>query len=378
MDHYLPGFKAGGPIPSVSRIIEMADQCEFLVVTRDRDLGDSEPFSGVAPRSITSLGKAQVMYISSRFKDWWWVRKEMKGWRPDAYYFNSVHSPFSTLVPLMLLRLQLLPEVKTIVIAPRGEFGFGALSLKSRKKSLFKPVICWLIPEGVTWHASSPDEVEQIKSWVPSHLVEKCTFVVAPDPAIEPAEAPSTGPVNQTIFTFASRIDRMKGLDRANRVIAIVGQEMEFTWNIQGSVSDQKYLLEIEEQLTQMPERVKISRREVFNPSESQGIFADSTAFVFPTLGENFGHVIAEALSVGCPVIITANTPWTELILSGAGEIIDSDEQAASQLRAWAELTQEDQIALRESIHLIYRQWFERHKKVSNPFALIYPKIDRQ
>lgn len=356
----------------------MADQCEFLVVTRDRDLGDSEPFSGVAPRSITSLGKAQVMYISSRFKDWWWMRKEIKAWRPDAYYFNSVHSLFSTLVPLMLLQLHLLPEVKTIVIAPRGEFGFGALSLKSRKKSLFKPIIRWIIPADVTWHASSPDEVDQIKSWVPSHLVEKYTFVVAPDPAIEPAESTSTGPMNQTVFTFASRIDRMKGLDRANRVIAIVGQEMEFTWNIQGTVSDQKYLLEIEEQLIQMPERVKVSRGEVFSSGESLGIFAESTAFIFPTLGENFGHVIAEALSVGCPVIVTANTPWTELILSGAGEIIESDEQAAAQLRAWAELTPEDQIALRESVLSIYKQWFENHHKASNPFAVMYPKADGQ
>ena len=211
IDHYLPGFKAGGPIPSVSRIIEMADQCEFQVVTRDRDLGDSEPFSGVAPRSISRLGKAQVMYISSRVKDWWWMRKEIKSWRPDAYYFNSVHSLFSTLVPLMLLRLHLLPEVKTIVIAPRGEFGFGALSLKSRKKSSFKPMIRWLIPADVTWHASSPDEVDQIKSWVDSHSVSKCAFVVAPDPAIEPAESASTGPMHQTVFAFASRIDRMKG-----------------------------------------------------------------------------------------------------------------------------------------------------------------------
>ena len=378
MDYYLPGFKAGGPIPSVSRIIEMADQCEFRVVARDRDLGDSEPFSVVTRRGIARLGKAQVLYVRSGIQDWWWLRKEIKTWRPDAYYFNSVHSLLSTIVPLVLLRFRLLPKVNTIVIAPRGELGFGALSLKSRKKSSLKPVIRWLIPADVIWHASSPDEVDQIKSWVPSHLVAKCNFVVAPDPAIEPAETASTGPLNHTIFTFASRIDRMKGLDRANRIVEIVGREIEFIWNIRGSVSDQKYLLEIEEQLTKLPQGIEIYRGEVFSPGESQGIFAESTAFVFPTLGENFGHVIAEALSVGCPVITTSNTPWTQLLLSGAGEIIESDEQAAVQLRHWAELAPEDQIALRESIQLIYKQWFESHKKVSNPFAVIYPKIDAQ
>ena len=278
----------------------------------------------------------------------------------------------------MLLRLHLLPKVKTVVIAPRGEFGFGALSLKSRKKSSFKPMIRWLIPADVTWHASSRDEVDQIKSWLLSRSVKTCKFIVAPDPAIEPAKSASTGPMNQTIFSFASRIDRMKGLDRANRIVGIVGRNTEFTWNIQGSVTDRKYLREIEDQLSQMPANVRVNRNEAFNPDDSQRIFANSTAFVFPTLGENFGHVIAEALSVGCPVLLTADTPWRDLVNNGAGKIIDSDEQAAAQLRAWSELTYEDQIALRKIVHSGYKQWFENHNKVSNPFAVIYPKVDRQ
>jgi len=63
-----------------------------------------------------------------------------------------------------------------------------------------------------------------------------------------------------------------------------------------------------------------VSRKESFTPDASKDIFSQATAFVFPTLVENFGHVIAETLSVGCPVSVTANTPWTELIQSGAGK----------------------------------------------------------
>ena len=33
--------------------------------------------------------------------------------------------------------------------------------------------------------------------------------------------------------------------------------------------------------------------------------------FLFPTITENFGHVISEAMSSGCPVIISNNTPWS-------------------------------------------------------------------
>ena len=32
--------------------------------------------------------------------------------------------------------------------------------------------------------------------------------------------------------------------------------------------------------------------------------------FTFPTRGENFGHVIPEALSAGTPIILSDQTPW--------------------------------------------------------------------
>jgi len=372
MDYYLPSFKACGPILSVSRIIEMADQCEFRVVTRDRDLGDLEQFNNHKPRMITAVGKAQVLYMNTKFKDWRWMRREIKHWRPDAYYVNSAHSPFSALIPLALIKFHLLPKAKKVIIAPRGEFGTGALSMKSRKKSTFKPVIRWLIPKNVIWHASSPDEVNQIKSWWGNPSPAQTQFAVAPDPATKPADHSSTGPINQTVFTFASRIDRMKGLDRANRIIEIAGREIPFTWSIHGSVTDSGYLREIEEQLTQLPPSVTVTRKESFNPDVGPDIFSQATAFVFPTLGENFGHVIAEALSVGCPVFVTANTPWTELILSGGGKVIISDEQTATDLVALASMTHADQKELREQVHAIYKQWFENHKQASDPFALIY------
>ena len=38
-------------------------------------------------------------------------------------------------------------------------------------------------------------------------------------------------------------------------------------------------------------------------------------AFIFPTLGENFGHVIDESIKNGCPVILSRSvTPWDDYI----------------------------------------------------------------
>ena len=47
---------------------------------------------------------------------------------------------------------------------------------------------------------------------------------------------------------------------------------------------------------------------------------------LMPTAGENFGHVIAEALSVSCPVMCTPATPWTECLTAGGGLVVDTLE----------------------------------------------------
>ena len=41
---------------------------------------------------------------------------------------------------------------------------------------------------------------------------------------------------------------------------------------------------------------------------------ADYHLFFLPTLGENFGHSIFEALSVGVPVLISDQTLWTKIV----------------------------------------------------------------
>jgi glycosyltransferase involved in cell wall biosynthesis len=48
-------------------------------------------------------------------------------------------------------------------------------------------------------------------------------------------------------------------------------------------------------------------------------VFAEHDLFLFPTLGENYGHVIFEALASGCPVLISDQTPWRNLESEGVG-----------------------------------------------------------
>lgn len=52
-------------------------------------------------------------------------------------------------------------------------------------------------------------------------------------------------------------------------------------------------------------------------------LYCESSLFVLPTYSENFGMVIAEAMSCGVPVITTNGTPWQELNSLKLGWCID-------------------------------------------------------
>lgn len=53
--------------------------------------------------------------------------------------------------------------------------------------------------------------------------------------------------------------------------------------------------------------------------SEISGLFRSSHLFLFPTYGENYGHVIAESLANGCPLILSDMTPWNDINKHNAG-----------------------------------------------------------
>ncbi len=56
---------------------------------------------------------------------------------------------------------------------------------------------------------------------------------------------------------------------------------------------------------------------------EKSAAYQCTDLFVLPTFSENFGMVIAEALSYGIPVITTNGTPWAEIEENGCGWWID-------------------------------------------------------
>ena len=338
-DWYLPGYKAGGPVSSISNLIELlGEQFHFYVFTRDRDLTETSPYSGVCFDRWVSVGKAQVFYTSNlSIRN---LRRRVLEVAPDIIYLNSFFSRL-TVKTLLLRRLGFLPP-SAIVLAPRGEFSPGALNLKPFRKWIYlntalRAGLC----RDLLWEASSSLEKEhicaaairngnrdsggvQIAPHLPSpHLFQQ------PSPLSKPEKWPGAAR-----FVFLSRISRMKNLHFALDVLASIAGHIVF--DIYGPADDSTYWKACCDRIRALPNNISVNYGGSVPREDVHEKLAQYHFFVLPTLGENFGYVILEALSAGCPLLISDQTPWRDLPAKGVGWDLPLDNR-----ERWRQVVQE-------------------------------------
>tara|TARA_R110002124_G_scaffold59474_3_gene164281 strand:- start:251 stop:640 length:390 start_codon:yes stop_codon:yes gene_type:complete len=64
---------------------------------------------------------------------------------------------------------------------------------------------------------------------------------------------------------------------------------------------------------------VQVKYQGTLTPDQVVESLSGYDVFFFPTKGENYGHVIAEALCAGLPILIADTTPWKNLQQKGIG-----------------------------------------------------------
>ena len=84
-------------------------------------------------------------------------------------------------------------------------------------------------------------------------------------------------------------------------------------------MEDAEYWRECQSIIAGLPVNVRVRNNGEIEHKEIGRVFAEHDLLLLPTLGENFGHVIGEALASGCPVLISDQTPWRNLESEGVG-----------------------------------------------------------
>ncbi|AHA75397.1 MULTISPECIES: glycosyltransferase family 4 protein [Bacillus] len=323
--YYLPGFKGGGPIRSISNLVHtLGNELNFKIITSNRDLGDSIAYEKAQNEVWTKVGLAEVYYVTPEKFNFRYLRKIIQSTQYDFIYLNSFFNTNFSVIPILLRRMGIIPY-KPIIVAPRGEFSPGALKIKKFKKELFIESTKLVgLHNKVIWHATSEEEKTDIKQIygeeVPVRVAQNLPNIF--ENKENQKKEKKRGELK---LVFLSRITEKKNLKGA--LTFLKGITGNITFDIYGPIENQNYWSACRNIIESLPNNVQVNYMGQVNNNKVHPLFSNYNAFLFPTFGENYGHVIVESLLAGCPVIISDQTPWKNLKNEGAGWTIPLEKE---------------------------------------------------
>lgn len=206
------------------------------------------------------------------------------------------------------------------IVSPRGMLKKWSLNHRRYRKQ-----IAWALyqrrdlNEAAGLHATCQQEAAEFRELgLKMPVIEVPNGVTAPFQPIQAFGKSNQGEqgVRREVL-FLSRLHRVKGIHNLLEAWAKQPKE-DWLLRIVGPDDDGygQSLLSTIHRLG-IKERVKIEP--AVHSEEKWDLLRKADVFVLPSFTENFGIVVAEALSAGTPVITTTGTPWADLVTHKCG-----------------------------------------------------------
>jgi len=343
-DYFYPGFKAGGPVQSLSNlVISLEKFYTFKVITTAYDLGETNVYDSIKVNSWNSIAlngayePVEVWYADKKKPSLFEFKRILTKRKVDVIYVNGVYSLHLFIVPLVYKAI--FNRKMKVVVCPRGMLQNGALAVKSKKKKYYiKALQASSLLKSCYWHATNEEEAKDI-----SHYFARNKGITIasniPKKPVDTITYPSKS-AGELKLVFLSLITEKKNLHLLLQVLQQIPKNVSL--DIYGPVKDKDYWSECLRLVERMADRVRYLGD--VEPENVQNTFSSYHALILPTKGENFGHALYESLSVGRPIITSHFTPWKNLEEKHAGinVSIDSEEDCARAIEKLAAMdTQE-------------------------------------
>lgn len=326
--HIVPSLedRHGGPSKSVRALANAQTRLGESVEL----LASLEPGRDLAPPA----GDDAPVWIFPRETPRWLCRSPGLASHLAATTYDCVHNHALWLLPLRYAHDHCRRTRTPLVISPRGMMSGWAYTHRRWRKRLAELCVHpGAFRAAAGWHATSPEEAEDIR-----RLGFTQPVCVAPN-GVEPPPAPGQARARDTwqarcpaarrrpVALFYSRFHRKKRVrelidlwlsaPRGDWLLLLVGLPEEFSideirgWLASANAGD---------------------RIAVFDGAGQPPPYAIASLFLLPSHSENFGLVVAEALAHGLPALVTDTTPWRALIGQEAGWCVSwADYPAALQ-----------------------------------------------
>lgn len=212
------------------------------------------------------------------------------------------------------------------VINPRGDLETSRLNYDKFKK--LKKLLVWhlygerLVNNAACIITTSEQERDGVR-----RLGGKSPIAIIPN-GIELDAFPKEIVHNhgeKKVVLFLSRVNPIKGIEYLLDAWAQLNISLRADWelHIAGNSDPKDYIHTLEQKVSDLNLTDSVYFVGTINGEAKMRKYQDSNLFILPTLNENFGNVVAEAMMCECPVITTKNAPWSCLTEDKCGWWID-------------------------------------------------------
>ena len=222
-----------------------------------------------------------------------------------------------------------------LVVSPRGMLAPAALGFSAWRKRAFWALLQGPAVRGAACiHVTSEQEYQEIRGF---GLANPVAIIPNGIDLPELAWSESAAPAIERIVLSLGRIHPKKGLARLVRAWSKVEARYP-AWRLRIAGPPERGH---DNELRALAVSLGLTRISVEGPIYGEAktsAYRCADVFVLPTLNENFGLTVAEALAAGTPVISTKGAPWSGLEREGCGWWIEQgiDPLAAALARVMA------------------------------------------
>ena len=258
------------------------------------------------------------------------------------------------------------------IITPRGMFEPWSLAQKKWKKKL-----AWWLYQGedVRKAACVYTTAEMEAQHIHDLGVKTPTAVIPNGIEIDGYPCRKSAENVKKQVLFLSRIHEKKGIEFLIDAFARLKDDLAgWTLKIVGN-GEEEYIVGLKKMVAEMQLQGIIQiLPPVFGEAKVQ-LYQESSLFCLPSYSENFGMVIAEAMSCGVPVITTTNCPWEFLNETKTGWCIDlSVENLEKSLREAMSLPAEELFDIGQRASKLIAERFD-YRPVAKKTKQLYEKI---
>lgn len=329
---YLPATRYGGPIFSVHGLARAlaarGHRVEVFTTNIDGPLKHA-----VVPGEPVELDGVSVRYFDcEHLRRLYWAPELARTLSTQISEFDVVHLNSVFLWPTWAAARKARAARVPYVVSPRGML---VKELIRRRSRVAKSAWIGLIERSNLERASAIHATSELEASDLQQFGWRLPFVARiPNGVNEPEtrnESPSAdvarvlgagGP----IVLFLGRLSWKKGLDRLLRAfVGVNGATLAIVGTDDEGLSSQ-----FQQRVTALgiANRVCIIPRTVLG-NDKEHLFAAAAAFVLPSLSENFGNTVLEAMCRAVPVIVTESVGAAEIVRSaGAGLVVEGSSES--------------------------------------------------